>query len=329
MKLATVANGYKDGTLVVVSRNLKRARRVPWLAATLQTALDRWKELEAGLRQASRELDADLSMPDAFDFHFEQALAPLPRAYAWLDGSAYLSHLERFRKVAGRTVPAEYYATPLMYQGGSDTMLSCRAELACDPEWGADCEAEVAVVIDKVPARPTRQQALDAICLVTIVNDVSLRQLQSRERETGFGWLHCKPPTAFAPVMATPDELGDAWRDGKVHLPLQVWINDWLLGRPDTGVGMQFDFARLIQHAAETRSLAAGTIIGSGTVSNPDADKVGVACIAERRFLEQLKHGEPVTPYLQEGDRVRVEMVDAGGASMFGDIVQVAKQIIR
>jgi fumarylacetoacetate (FAA) hydrolase len=205
-------------------------------------------------------------------------------------------------------------------------MLNCRADLACDPEWGADCEAEVAVVVTDLPARPTREQALKAIRLVTIVNDVSLRSLQPRERETGFGWVHCKPPTAFAPVVATPDELGDAWKDGKVCLPLHVFVNDEVLGRPDAGVGMQFDFAQLIQHGAATRPLSAGTIIGSGTVSNSDVEKVGAACIAERRFIEQLQGGKAVTPYLKEGDRVRIEMLDAQGESLFGDIVQVARQ---
>lgn len=327
MKLATLRDGTRDGALAVVTRDLRQALKVPQIARTLQDALDRWSEVEPALRRAASALEADRQIEGSIAFLAELAAAPLPRAFAWLDGSSYLSHLELFRTIAGSSVPESYYQVPLMYQGGSDTMLHCRAELPCHPSWGADCEAEVAVIIGDLPARPTRQQALDAIRLVTIVNDVSLRSLQPRERETGFGWVHCKPPTAFAPVVATPDELGDDWRDGKVHRPLQVFVNGHALGRPDAGVGMQFDFAQLIQHAAATRPLSAGTIVGSGTVSNRNPDEVGVACIAERRFMEQLGSGKAATPYLQDGDQVRIDMQGPDGASLFGDIVQVARQV--
>jgi fumarylacetoacetate (FAA) hydrolase len=324
MKLATLPGPTPDGTLVVVSRDLSSAVPVPQIAATMQHALDHWAQAEVALREISRRLDAGDPLPGRMRFDRAAALAPLPRAYAWLDGSSYLSHVALFRKVAGGTVPQSYYDVPLMYQGGSDSMLGCRAPLPCREEWGADCEGEVGVIIGPVPMRPTREQALGAIRLVTILNDVSLRSLQPRERETGFGWVHCKPPTAFAPVVATPDELGESWRDGKLHGALLVSRNGEFLGRPDAGVGMNFDFGRLIQHAAATRELTAGTIIGSGTVSNEDADVVGVACIAERRFLEQLREGRPITPYLREGDVVGLDMLDAQGRSIFGDIVQRA-----
>lgn len=324
MKLSTLPGPGPDGTLAVVSRDLEHAVPVPRIAPTLQHALDHWEQAEPALREVSRALDAGQALPGRIRFERESALAPLPRAYAWLDGSSYLSHVALFRKVAGGTVPPSYYEVPLMYQGGSDRMLGCRAPLPCRDEWGADCEGEVGVIIGPVPMRPTREQALGAIRLVTILNDVSLRSLQPRERETGFGWVHCKPPTAFAPVVATPDELGDAWRDGKLHGLLHVSRNGEFLGRPDTGVGMQFDFGQLIQHAAATRDLSAGTIVGSGTVSNENAAEVGVACIAERRFLEQIGGGKPVTPYLRDGDVVSLDMTDASGRSIFGDIVQRA-----
>lgn len=324
MKLATIPGPTPDGTLVVVSRDLSVSAPVPKIARTMQQAIDQWDRLEPELSAVSRRLDAGEPVDGKVPFARETAWAPLPRAYAWLDGSSYLSHVALFRKVAGGTVPESYYSVPLMYQGGSDRMLGCRAPLPCRDEWGADCEGEVGVVIGAVPMRPTREQALKAIRFVTILNDVSLRSLQPRERETGFGWVHCKPPTAFAPVIATPDELGDRWRDGKLHGPLTVSLNGALLGQPDTGVGMNFDFARLIQHAAATRELSAGTIVGSGTVSNENADEVGVACIAERRFLEQLRDGKPQTPYLRDGDVVSLDMVDDAGRSIFGDIVQRA-----
>lgn len=328
MKLATLGNGRRDGRLAIVSADLRRACWAAGIADTMQAAMDDWEAVRPALARASQALNADPEAGHTFDFDPAQALAPLPRAYAWMDGSAYLSHLHLFRKVQGRTVPEEYFRIPLMYQGGSDILLGCRAALPCTEGWGADCEGEVAVVVGDVPARPTRQQALDAVRLITIVNDVSLRLLQPRERETGFGWVHCKPPTAFAPVLATPDELGDAWDGARLHGRLRVWINDTQLGEPDAGVGMQFDFAELIQHAAQTRDLGAGTIIGSGTVSNADADVVGVACIAERRFIEQLRDGKATTPWLREGDVVRLDMHDATGRTIFGDIVQRATEAL-
>lgn len=324
MKLATLPGTTPDGTLVVVSNDLAFAAPVPEIAPTMQHAMDHWADLAHRLAAVAARMNAGEAVHGMTRFDPERALAPLPRAYAWLDGSSYLSHVALFRKVAGGTVPESYYSIPLMYQGGSDRMLGCRAPLPCRDEWGADCEGEVGVIIGDVPMRPTREQALRAIRLVTILNDVSLRALQPRERETGFGWVHCKPPTAFAPVVVTPDALGDRWRDGKLHGPLKVSLNGTPLGRPDTGVGMQFDFAQLIQHAAATRDLSAGTVIGSGTVSNANAQEVGVACIAERRFLEQLSDGKASTPYLRDGDVVALDMVDERGRSIFGDIVQRA-----
>lgn len=328
MKLATIKGTTPDGILLIVSNDLKRAVPATSVAPTLQFALDNWSTVEGKLRLLSQKLETPGGLPGEILFRQEDALAPLPRAYAWLDGSSYLSHVALFRKVAGSVVPESYYTFPLMYQGGSDSMLGCRAPLPCREEWGADCEGEVAVVIGDVPMHPTREQALQAIRLVTIVNDVSLRSLQPRERETGFGFVHCKPPTAFAPVVVTPDALGDAWRDGKLHGILEISLNGTTLGRPNTGVGMVFDFGDLIQHAAATRALTAGTIIGSGTVSNENAEEVGVACIAERRFIEQITHGKALTPYLQDGDTIAIDMKNDNGVSIFGKIIQSATQVV-
>ncbi|MBS0321468.1 MAG: fumarylacetoacetate hydrolase family protein [Proteobacteria bacterium] len=339
MKLATIADGTRDGSLAVVSRDLARFVAVPEIAPTLQAALDDWIRAAPALLAIADSLDA-ARWPDARPFDPAHALAPLPRAYQWLDGSAYVNHVELVRRARNAVMPPEFWTDPLMYQGGSDDLAGPRADIVhADEAWGIDCEAEVAVITGDVDVGTTREQALRAIRLVTLVNDVSLRNLIPAELAKGFGFVQSKPATAFAPVAVTPDELGDAWRDGKLHRPLTTMINGQLFGRPDAGVDMTFDFGRLIAHAAKTRRLGAGSIVGSGTVSNrevgadgtfgpgrPAADGgVGYSCIAEQRTVETILGGKPVTPFLRFGDRVRIEMFDAKGASIFGAIDQVVR----
>jgi len=261
---------------------------------------------------------------DALDL--QRVAAPLPRAYQWLDGSAYLNHVELVRKARGAEMPASFLTDPLMYQGGADVMLGCRdAIVAGSEEHGIDLEAEVCVVTDDVPAACSPADAARRIQLIGIVNDISLRNLIPAELAKGFGFVHGKPPTAFAPAWATPDELGDAWRDAKVHLPLRAWVNEQPLGAPECGIDMQFDFAQLIAHAAKTRPLGAGTIIGSGTISNRDPAR-GFCCLAEARMLETIEHGRPRTAFLKFGDRVKIDMTCADGASIFGSIEQTVRR---
>ncbi|MEI9889229.1 MAG: fumarylacetoacetate hydrolase family protein [Rhizomicrobium sp.] len=322
MKLGSLKKGGRDGTLVVVSRDLSRAVAVPRIAATLQGALDRWSALSGPLAQVYEDLCRG-DMADAFAFVPAQAAAPLPRAYQWLDGSAYVRHIELVRAARGVAMPPSLWTDPIMYQGGSDTMLG-----PCDPipvgdadAWGADFEAEVAVIVDDVPMAASRETAARRIALVTLVNDVSLRGLIPAELAKGFGFLHGKPSTAFAPVAVTPDELGDAWDGCKLGLPLRVALNGRPFGQPNAGIDMTFDFPTLIAHAAKTRALGAGTIVGAGTVSNADR-RAGSCCIAERRMLEVLEGGVAVTPFLRAGDRVRIEMTGRDGLSPFGAIEQ-------
>jgi fumarylacetoacetate (FAA) hydrolase len=321
MKLATLRNSTRDGQLVVVSRDLSKAIAVPQIAATLQAALDDWANVAPKLLAVADALQKG-SATGSFAFDAERAMAPLPRAYHWVDGSAYVNHVELVRKARGAQMPDSFWIDPLVYQGGSDDFLGARDDVPVpSEEFGIDLEGEVAVLTDDVPMGTQRAEALRHIRLVTLVNDWSLRNLIPGELAKGFGFYQSKPATAFSPVAVTPDELGTAWLDAKVHLPLVVHVNGIHFGQPNAGVDMTFDFARLIEHITQTRNARAGTILGSGTISNYDRSR-GSACIAERRTLEQLADGKPVTPFLQFGDRVRMEMFDAAGRSIFGAIEQ-------
>jgi fumarylacetoacetate (FAA) hydrolase len=321
VKLATRRDGSRDGQLVVVSRDLTRAVAVPQIAGSLQAALDDWGGASALLSAAADLLERGAAK-DSFAFDPKHATAPLPRAYQWVDGSAYVNHVELVRKARGAEMPASFWTDPLVYQGGSDDFLGSRDDaLFASEEFGIDLEGEIAVVTDDVAMGTTRDQARKHIRLLMLVNDWSLRHLIPAELAKGFGFYQSKPSTAFSPVAVTPDELGDAWRDSVVHLPLSIHVNDAPFGRPNAGVDMTFDFARLIEHITKTRNARAGTIVGSGTISNYDRS-LGSACIAERRSLEQIEHGKPTTPFLKFGDRVRIEMLDAQGRSIFGAIDQ-------
>ncbi len=332
MKLATLRAGGRDGTLVVVSRDLRRALPVPEIAPTLQAALDRWSAVEPGLRAAAVALD-EADPPGAIPFDPTACASPLPRAYQWADGSAYVNHVELVRRARGAEMPPSFWQDPLMYQGGSDCFLGPTEEIPLEDEsWGLDFEAEIAVVVDDVPMGIRPDAALAHVRLLMLVNDVSLRNLVPGELAKGFGFFQSKPSSAFSPVAVTPDELGDAWRDGRVHLPLRSWLNGALFGMPDAGRDMTFDFGRLIAHAARTRRLGAGSIIGSGTVSNRDPDGgpgrpvaeggLGYSCIAEQRMVEIIRHGRAATGFMRWGDRVRIEMLDCEGRSIFGAIDQ-------
>jgi fumarylacetoacetate (FAA) hydrolase len=322
MKLATLREGGRDGTLVVVSRDLAMAARVPEVAPTLQDALDDWPRAEPALREVYRRLN-ERQIEHAVSFDATRAASPLPRAYQWADGSAYLHHAELVRKARKAEMPESLYRDPLMYQGGSDSFIAPTDDiLAADEAWGIDFEAEVAIVTDDVPMGIDAAAAAAHIKLLMLANDVSLRNLIAGELAKGFGFFHSKPATAFSPVAATPDELGAAWDGRKLHLPLRCHVNGREFGRPNAGVDMNFDFPMLIAHAARTRMLAAGTIIGSGTVSNRNPGEVGSCCIAERRMIETIEKGAAETPFLRFGDRVRIEMLDARGQSIFGAIDQ-------
>jgi len=319
MKLASL-KGSRDGTLVVVSRDLRRQMPVPEIAPTLQSALDEWAVAAPALRSIYDELNAQRVIGDAFDP--DACHSPLPRAFQWADGSAYVTHVELVRKARGAEMPASFWSDPLMYQGGSDSFIGPTDSIrAADEAWGIDFEGEVAVVTDDVPMGSDASRAERHIKLLMLVNDVSLRNLIPAELAKNFGFFQSKPASAFSPVAVTPDELGEAWRGAKVHLPLKVWLNGALFGEPNAGVDMTFSFAQLIAHAAKTRALGAGTIVGSGTVSNKSGN-VGSCCIAERRTLEQIEKGAPKTPFMKFGDRVRIEMCDPHGRSIFGAIDQ-------
>lgn len=334
MKLASLKSG-RDGRLVVVSDDLHWFTDAFLIAPTLQAALDDWERCEPLLRGLAESLEHG-SAPQG-RFHEREAAAPLPRAFQWADGSAYVNHVELVRRARGAEMPASFWTDPLIYQGGSDGMLGPRDPIPlADEAWGCDLEGEVAVIIGDLPQGAGREQALAAIRLVLLVNDVSLRNLIPGELAKGFGFFQAKPASALSPVAVTPDALGEAWQDGKLHRPLNVELNGAEFGRADAGVDMTFDFATLIAHAARTRSLAAGTIIGSGTVSNrgPDGGPgrpiaeggVGYSCIAEVRTVETITSGEAKTPFLKDGDTVRIEMRDARGRSIFGAIEQVVER---
>jgi fumarylacetoacetate (FAA) hydrolase len=324
MKLASL-KAARDGRLVVVSSDLSRCAPAESIAPTLQAALERWAETGPELRALGENLEAGRVAGQPFDQ--ADCASPLPRAYQWLDGSAYVTHVELVRKARGAELPESFWTDPLMYQGASDNFVGPGDPIeASSEDWGIDLEAEVAVITDDVPMGTPAAVAGRHIKLVMLVNDVSARALIPGELAKGFGFVHGKPASAFSPVAATPDELGEAWRAHKVHLPLLSYVNDTPLGRPNAGVDMTFDFAQLIAHAATTRHLATGTIIGSGTVANDAAREqsstIGSSCLAERRMLETLWHGVPRTPWLRFGDRVRIEMLGGDGRSIFGTIEQ-------
>ncbi|BCH26410.1 fumarylacetoacetate hydrolase family protein [Mesorhizobium sp. L-8-3] len=330
MKLATLKNGTRDGKLVVVSRDLTRFTDASFLAPTLQAALDDWRRLSSHLAALSESLEHG-SVP-ADRFHEHDALSPLPRAYQWADGSAYVNHVELVRKARNAEMPESFWTDPLLYQGGSDAFLAPRDPIPmADEAYGIDMEGEVAVVVGDVPMGASVVEARDAIRLVMLVNDVSLRGLIPAELAKGFGFFQSKPSSAFSPVAVTPDELGEAWDGGRVHLPLSVDLNGKPFGRADAGIDMTFDFPTLVAHAAKTRPLSAGSIIGSGTVSNKldggpgkpvSEGGAGYSCIAEIRMIETIATGKPATPFMHFGDTVRIEMKDKAGHSIFGAIEQ-------
>ena len=325
MKIASIDNGTRDGQLVVVSRDLQRCVVASEIAPTLQAALDAWERCASALSHLANRLES--REIEGWRFDVARALAPLPRAYQWVDGSAYVNHVELVRKARGAEMPASFWTDPLVYQGGSDDLLGAQqdAQFASE-EFGIDLEGEVAVITDDVPMGTSSTTAGEHIKLVMLVNDWSLRNLIPAELAKGFGFYQSKPSTAFSPVAVTPDELGSAWSDHRVHLPLSIRVNDQVFGAPNAGIDMTFDFAKLIAHITKTRNARAGTIVGSGTVSNYDRSK-GSACIAERRCLEQIEQGKPVTSFLKFGDRVRIEMFDDLGQSIFGAIDQLVVDV--
>jgi fumarylacetoacetate (FAA) hydrolase len=330
MKLASLKGG-RDGRLVVVSRDLSRCADASAVAATLQSALDNWDAIVPRLAELSDSLES--GRLDHLSFDPAKCASPLPRAYQWADGSAYVNHVALVRKARDAEMPESFWTDPLIYQGGSDIFLGPRDPIpVIDEAWGIDLEAEVVVVLGDVPIGATREQAIKAIRLVMLVNDVTLRNLTPGELAKGFGFYQSKPASAFSPVAVTPDELGNAWDGTKLDLPLLSFINGQPFGKPVAGNDMTFDFPALIVHAAKTRGLAAGTILGAGTVSNRDADGgpgkpiaeggLGYSCLAELRTVEAIRNGKPSTPFLKFGDSVRIEMNDAQGMPIFGAIEQ-------
>ena len=331
MKLASLKGG-RDGRLVVVSKDLARCLAGEY--PTLQSALDDWSNARPALEALAARVEAGEG--DAFDQ--ADCESPLPRAYQWADGSAYVNHVELVRKARGAEMPESFWTDPLMYQGGSDSFIGPRDNIPmADEAWGIDFEAEIVVVTDDVPMGVSPEAALDHIQLIMLVNDVSLRGLRPGELAKGFGFFQSKPSSAFSPVAVTPEELGDAWREGKLHLPLLSYFNDSLFGKPDAGIDMTFDFGQLIAHAARSRPLGTGAIIGSGTVSNKlddgpgkpvDQGGVGYSCIAEMRTIETINEGKPTTSFMKFGDRIRIEMNDVNGSSIFGTIDQVVEKYV-
>lgn len=330
MKLASLKGPTRDGTLLIVNRDLSRAVKAEGIAPTMQYALESWDAVEARLRDRAQSLEAG---QERHALDFAQALArgevdaPLPRAYEWLDGSAYLSHVERVRRARNDKVPESFYKDPLMYQGGAGKMMGPRDPIrVLSEDWGVDLEGEVAVIVGDVPMGATPVQADAAVRLVTLVNDVSFRRLIPAELAKGFGFVNGKGANALAPVAVTPDELGDKWKEGRVHHRLTCHVNASRLGHPQAGVDATFGLFDLVAHAAKTRDLAAGTLIGTGTISNHDAT-AGYACLMEARLVEQVEQGEANTPFLRFGDTVKIEMLDARGQSIFGAIEQKVEPI--
>ena len=336
MKLATLKDGTRDGKLVVVSKDLTRYCAADNIAPTLQAALDDWVDIAPKLEVLAT--DVELEAVPCERFHEREAHSPLPRAYQWADGSAYINHVELVRKARDAEVPESFYHDPLMYQGGSDSFLAPREDIPLgDVAWGCDMEGEIAVITDDVPMGVSTEDAAGHIKLVMLVNDVSLRGLIPGELSKGFGFFQSKPASAFSPVAVTPDELGDAWQDSLVHLPLMVDYNGAAFGRAEVGIDATFNMAQLVAHAAKTRKLAAGTIIGSGTISNKGEDGgpgkpvseggLGYSCIAEIRMIETIYEGSPKTRFMRPGDTVRVEMRDKDNHSIFGAIEQSVVEV--
>jgi fumarylacetoacetate (FAA) hydrolase len=331
MKLASLKSRSRDGELIVVSRDLSRAVKVTDIAQTMQQALDNWQETSPSLCEVYDKLCSH-DIEGSFAFVEQACVSPLPRAYQWADGSAYVNHVELVRRARGAEIPESFWHDPLMYQGGSDDFLGPQQDIALPTtEWGVDFEAEVAVITDDVPMGVSAKAAAQHIRLLMLVNDVSLRGLIPGELAKGFGFYQSKPASAFSPVAITPDELGDNWADTKVHLPLESYLNSALFGKPNAGQDMTFNFAQLIAHAAKTRNLGSGTIIGSGTVSNKQGTDhgsavadggVGYSCIAEVRMIETIRDGKPSTSFMQFGDRIKIQMLDTKGKSIFGCIDQ-------
>jgi fumarylacetoacetate (FAA) hydrolase len=335
MKLATLNQG-RDGQLIVVSRDLSRGVRVPRIANTLQQAMEAWNQLAPRLEEVYTKLN-DGEVTGSFELDMASLHSPLPRTYQWADGSAYLNHVQLVRQARGAEMPETFWTDPLMYQGGSDSFLAPTGDIeAISEDHGIDLEGEIAIIVDDVPMATNAEQAMDHIKLIMLVNDVSLRALIPGELAKGFGFFQSKPASSFSPVAVTPDELGEAWQGGRVHLPLTVHLNGEKFGEPEAGPDMIFSFPELVAHAAKTRHLGAGAIIGSGTVSNPGKNGgpgkpiadggVGYSCLAEVRMVEKIAHGEITTPFLGFGDRVRIEMFDRKGNTIFGAIDQQVAQ---
>lgn len=321
MKLASLKDGSRDGQLIVVARDLKTACIANGIAPTLQAALDDWQFIAPQLDELSQRLNSGKAA-NSFEFVAQNCMAPLPRAYQWADGSSYVNHVELVRRARGAEMPEQFWHDPLMYQGGSDDLLGPGDDIVLASEaWGIDFESEVAVITGDVPMGVPVHKAAEHIRLLMLVNDVSLRELIPAELAKGFGFVQSKPACSCSPVAVTPDELGEAWQDSKLHLPLRSSWNGNLVGQPNAGVDMVFSFAQLITHLCKTRRARAGTIIGSGTVSNKDAAR-GYSCIAEKRALEMIATGAPVTPYMRFGDSIKIEMLDKNGKSIFGAIDQ-------
>jgi len=325
MKLASIDNKTRDGQLVVVNKELTKAVKVPEIAETMQTAIDNWVDAENKLQRVYENLNSN-KLSNTFDFSSVRVLAPIPRAYHWADGSAYVTHVELVRKARNAELPESFWTDPLMYMGASDAFIGANDDIEIEKEdWGIDFESEVVVITDDVPPGINAKDALNHIKLITIINDVSLRNLIPNELSKQFGFYQSKPWTTFAPVVVTPDELDDNWKNGKLHLPLESTLNSKLIGSPNAGIDMTFDFGQLISHAAKTRSLMAGTIIGSGTVANQGSPD-GSSCLAEVRCLEIIKDGKASTPFMSFGDRIEVEMKNKKGESIFGKINQIVAE---
>lgn len=332
MKLASLKGPTRDGTLAVVNRDLTRAVKASAVAATMQHALEHWDAVASKLADLAESLEAG-DERHAFDFRAALAHgeldAPLPRAYEWLDGSAYLSHVERVRRARNDTVPESYQHDPLMYQGGAGRMMGARDPIrVLSEDWGVDLEGEVGAIVGDLAMASTPEQAAKAVRLVTLINDLSFRRLIPAELAKGFGFVNGKGANALSPVAVTPDELGDAWKDGRIHLPLVSHVNGVELGHPNAGTDASFGLFELIAHAAKTRELAAGTLVGTGTISNHDKT-VGYACLMEARLVEQVEKGQASTPFLKFGDKVKIEMLDRKGASIFGAIEQQVERYGR
>ena len=325
MKLASIDNNTRDGQLVVVNNDLTKAVKVSEIAKTMQIAIDNWIDTKSELQSIYQKLNSD-KLSNTFDFSTVRVLAPLPRAYHWADGSAYVTHVELVRKARNAELPESFWTDPLMYMGASDAFIGANDNIEIEKEeWGIDFESEIAVITDDVPAGINAEDALKHIKLITIINDVSLRNLIPNELSKQFGFYQSKPWTTFAPVVVTPDELEGNWKDGKLHLPLESSLNGKLIGSPNAGIDMTFNFGQLIAHACKTRSLMAGTVIGSGTVANQGSPN-GSSCLAEVRCLEIIKDGKASTPFMSFEDRIEIDMKDKEGKSIFGKINQVVKK---